>query len=369
MDAPATTSCTACGRTQEQVRKLIAVEGPTLCDDCIKRYQFALANALEEESRARAGASVLIEAEEMALNLIDALETSRAEQAERELEEANLKTYRGLRLVDLEGGAVGGERPESEYADSEPPPEAPPLPETRPEAAPKAAVEEPSVEAEEAPEAAELAVAFISVGNVESALADVDGKPRVARAWAHAVESGAFPEVIVLSDDARVIEAVTTWGGKAQQTDVTASSDAKRAAELARARPEIGWLVCLPVDAAPSADALRALAAAREDPDIQIATLARPLEEDERRNPEVVKVVMGRSQDALYFSRGDIPFERMEGAGFPHRYAHIPFFAYRRDALLELAKLPASPLEETERVSALRAIECGMKIRCLITLG
>lgn len=101
MEQPAITSCAACGKTQQEVRKLIAVGGPTLCDGCIHAYGVALRQALDEDSRARAGESMLIAAEEMALDLIDALESTRAEQAERELEEEIEQRARKLRLVEV----------------------------------------------------------------------------------------------------------------------------------------------------------------------------------------------------------------------------------------------------------------------------
>jgi len=76
---------------------------------------------------------------------------------------------------------------------------------------------------------------------------------------------------------------------------------------------------------------------------------------------------MARNGDALYFSRADVPFQR-DPKGFPHRYGHIGLYGYRRDVLLALAKLPPSPLEETEKLEQLRALECGFRIRCLLTL-
>jgi 3-deoxy-manno-octulosonate cytidylyltransferase (CMP-KDO synthetase) len=97
-----------------------------------------------------------------------------------------------------------------------------------------------------------------------------------------------------------------------------------------------------------------------------MATLIRPLEEEERKNPNVVKAVVGRDGDALYFSRADVPYQREPGAS-PPRYGHIGLYGYRRDVLLALAQLPPSPLEEVEKLEQLRALESGIRIRCLVT--
>jgi 3-deoxy-manno-octulosonate cytidylyltransferase (CMP-KDO synthetase) len=98
-----------------------------------------------------------------------------------------------------------------------------------------------------------------------------------------------------------------------------------------------------------------------------MATLVRPLEENERANPNVVKAVLSLQRDALYFSRADLPYVRGAEDAQPARWGHLGLYAYRRETLLRLATLLPTPLEQSEKLEQLRALENGVRIRCLIT--
>jgi 3-deoxy-manno-octulosonate cytidylyltransferase (CMP-KDO synthetase) len=113
--------------------------------------------------------------------------------------------------------------------------------------------------------------------------------------------------------------------------------------------------------------ALLQLARAFADPTVQMATLVRPLDEEERTRPEVVKAVVGVNGNALYFTRSDVPFVRATDTVGPPRFAHMGLYGYRREALLRLAGLRPSPLELAERLEQLRALEHGIPVRCLVT--
>ena len=112
-------------------------------------------------------------------------------------------------------------------------------------------------------------------------------------------------------------------------------------------------------------EALRALAAAFDDPAVEMATLVRPLRDEERSNPNVVKAVLDLASDALYFTRADVPFSR-DGAAV-RRWAHQGLYGYRRTTLLRLAALAPTPLERAESLEQLRALENGIRIRCVLT--
>src|SRR5690606_19736614 len=94
---------------------------------------------------------------------------------------------------------------------------------------------------------------------------------------------------------------------------------------------------------------LKTLAALLGDPAVELATLVRPLAEEERAIPHVVKAVVTSGFEALYFSRADVPYLR-EGGTPPLRWAHLGLYGYRRDILLRLAALPPSPLEQAEQL-------------------
>ncbi|HEY0073623.1 MAG TPA: 3-deoxy-manno-octulosonate cytidylyltransferase [Abditibacteriaceae bacterium] len=99
----------------------------------------------------------------------------------------------------------------------------------------------------------------------------------------------------------------------------------------------------------------------QSDESLQMATLATPLPQHLTSDPNVVKVVCAQNGNALYFSRLPIPFAR-DGETVT-RLRHLGVYAYRADWLLQMANLPSTPLEETEKLEQLRALENGVAIR------
>ena len=94
-----------------------------------------------------------------------------------------------------------------------------------------------------------------------------------------------------------------------------------------------------------------------------MVTLATPCPADLVDDPNAVKVVVDRSGYALYFSRASIPYARDERLA--DCLLHVGVYGYQRQALLELAELPPSPLEQTEGLEQLRALHNGYRIRVL----
>ena len=140
-------------------------------------------------------------------------------------------------------------------------------------------------------------------------LADIAGRPMIAHVHAACVASGAFSRVLVATDDERIATAVRDFGGEVALTSPACASGTDRAAEVARALPEADVLVNVQGDEPlVSAEALRQLAGAFSEPTVELVTLVRLLDDAERANPNVVKVVVATTGDALYFSRADVPF-------------------------------------------------------------
>jgi 3-deoxy-manno-octulosonate cytidylyltransferase (CMP-KDO synthetase) len=103
-----------------------------------------------------------------------------------------------------------------------------------------------------------------------------------------------------------------------------------------------------------------------EDPTIEMGTLAHPvLDEAEHRDPNAVKVALDQSGHALYFSRAPIPYARQAGLVAPLR--HLGIYVFRHAFLQRYARLTPTPLEQTERLEQLRALEHGARIRVLLT--
>jgi 3-deoxy-manno-octulosonate cytidylyltransferase (CMP-KDO synthetase) len=112
----------------------------------------------------------------------------------------------------------------------------------------------------------------------------------------------------------------------------------------------------------------RVLEPFRADPSVLMTTLYHRLDDSgERANPNVVKVVLDRDGNALYFSRAAIPFVREPAAGRPVFYKHIGVYPYRRSTLVRLARLEPTPLERAESLEQLRALEHGIRIRAVET--
>jgi 3-deoxy-manno-octulosonate cytidylyltransferase (CMP-KDO synthetase) len=104
-----------------------------------------------------------------------------------------------------------------------------------------------------------------------------------------------------------------------------------------------------------------------EDPTLPMSTLRTPLTNPEDvQDPNFVKVVVDKNEYALYFSRYPIPYARSAELAAPH-YLHIGLYAYRRDFLLTYASLPSTPLERSEALEQLRALEHGYRIKVPLT--
>ena len=110
------------------------------------------------------------------------------------------------------------------------------------------------------------------------------------------------------------------------------------------------------------------VAALTRDPSLQMASSCVALtDRGDHTNPNVVKVVRNLSGDALYFSRAPIPHLRGSGSGRAPVFKHLGLYAYRRAFLLAFAALPQTPLEVSESLEQLRALEHGHRIHLVET--
>jgi 3-deoxy-manno-octulosonate cytidylyltransferase (CMP-KDO synthetase) len=194
----------------------------------------------------------------------------------------------------------------------------------------------------------------------------IRGVPMIQHVWNRCQEARAFAEVLVATDDARIADTVRGFGGKAVMTRPECPTGTDRVAEVARGRADVDvWINVQGDEPLVDPASLRTLAELFADTQVQMATLVRPLESADAVSPNVVKAVLALNGDALYFSRATLPFVRdaADGAAV-RRWAHLGLYGYRRDTLLRLATLPATPLEGAEKLEQLRALEHGIRIRC-----
>jgi 3-deoxy-manno-octulosonate cytidylyltransferase (CMP-KDO synthetase) len=198
-------------------------------------------------------------------------------------------------------------------------------------------------------------------------LADIHGHPMIVHVWRRAVEAG-VGRVAVATDDLGIAAAVELAGGEAVITradHLNGTSRIHEALQLLGSQEDI--VVNLQGDLPTVASStVQAVMAPLALPEVDIATVcAEIVREDEKANPNVVKVVGSPSSlaeedagilRALYFTRATAPW----GAG--PLYHHIGMYAYRRAALDRYVTLPPTPLELRERLEQLRALENGMRI-------
>jgi 3-deoxy-manno-octulosonate cytidylyltransferase (CMP-KDO synthetase) len=202
------------------------------------------------------------------------------------------------------------------------------------------------------------------------ALADIAGQPMIARVRARACLATLPAVVIVATDDERIREALPAEAVVAM-TDPAHTSGSDRVAEVARDRDE-GIIVNvqgdLPLLDPALVDALVELL--RERPELGMATAAVPVTSaEELADPAAVKVVCARDGRALYFSRAPVPWHRDDPADFAGALHHIGIYAYRRDTLAAFSDLAPTPLETTEKLEQLRALENGIAIGVLVWEG
>lgn len=207
-------------------------------------------------------------------------------------------------------------------------------------------------------------------------LADIGGRSMIRRVFEQV--SQATPLVAVCTDDARIARHVRQFGGRAVLTSERHTSGTDRCAEaLALIEAEEGrrFDVVLNIQGdepfiAP--EQVRLLADAFRDPDVRIATLARPADRlDDILNPNKPKVVADDRGNALYFSREPIPHVRgldhQQWVATQRHLLHIGLYGYRANTLRQLTKLPPSSLEQTEKLEQLRWLQQGYPVRVLLT--
>lgn len=199
----------------------------------------------------------------------------------------------------------------------------------------------------------------------------IGDRPLIQWVWQRAAQSGAA-SVIIATDDARILEAAQGFGADCVLTSAQHASGTDRIAEVVRARG-IGAeqiVVNLQGDEPmmPPAVIGEVAQALRARPQADIATAVAPiLSLPEFLDASCVKALRARDGRALYFSRAPVPWPRDSiVAGEPTRFdgawRHIGIYAYRVQSLLRFAAWPQTPLEQTEKLEQLRALDYGMHI-------
>ena len=208
---------------------------------------------------------------------------------------------------------------------------------------------------------------FSSIRFTGKVLADLGGKPIVQHVWENAKNSKLLDDLIIAADNEKVVEAAKDFGAKVIYTSPDQPSGTDRLIEVVNPI-DVEVIVNIqgdePMVRPEMIDELARTIL--EDKDVYMATLAKRIEdENEIKNPNVVKLIKDKNGFALYFSRAVIPYPRFRNT--PQYFKHLGLYAYTKDFLFEFANLPKSHLEETEGLEQLRVLESGYKIKVVET--
>lgn len=200
-------------------------------------------------------------------------------------------------------------------------------------------------------------------------LALIAGVLLIERVWRRVKKCKELDDVVVATDDGRIAAAARAFGGRVVMTSPLCATGTDRLAEVARkAEKKAEILINIQGDEPLIAPGLidrlaRALTADRKLPAV---TAAFPLHDDnEVANANVVKVVMDKDGNALYFSRSPLPYRRSSSP--VTIYKHLGIYGYRRDFLLRFASWKPSPLEAAEQLEQLRVLENGCRMKVVVS--
>lgn len=205
--------------------------------------------------------------------------------------------------------------------------------------------------------------------------ADINGKTMIQRVYEQAMQSNYLDNVVVATDDARILEHVTSFGGHAVMTAASHPSGTDRCYEALQAiGGDYKYVINIQGDEPFIVPAqIDELAQVLLDGNVEIATqMIAVTTAAELADKGEVKIVLNTNKEALFFSRMPIPFIK----GIPedqwhlhHQYyRHVGMYAYRADVLKALTSLAVSPLEKAESLEQLRWLENGYRIKCVPTV-
>ena len=204
-------------------------------------------------------------------------------------------------------------------------------------------------------------------------LIDINGKTMIQLVYEQALQSAKLDEVVVATDDERILLHVRAFGGRAILTSADHQSGTDRCAEVAEKLPGFDILINIQGDEPfINPKQIDMLCTCFESEGTELATLVKKINtSEELHNPNSPKVILNSNSEAIYFSRTAIPYLRnielqhwIDSHTF---YKHIGIYGYRIGTLKTITKLAVSSLEKAEALEQLRWIENGYRIKVAIT--
>jgi 3-deoxy-manno-octulosonate cytidylyltransferase (CMP-KDO synthetase) len=197
----------------------------------------------------------------------------------------------------------------------------------------------------------------------------IAGTPLLQHVWEASRRAKKLDRLIIATDDFRIAEAAFKWGAEVALTSANHSNGTDRIAQVAAKAKQFRHIVNIQGDE-PMVDPRlidRLVRELQRDPKLEMITAAHSFADpQEAESPHQVKVVVNIKSEALYFSRGAIPFARDTSAP-PQYFRHQGIYGYTRDLLLRFVRWKTSPLERAESLEQLRALENGVRIKVVMT--
>lgn len=210
-------------------------------------------------------------------------------------------------------------------------------------------------------------------------LAIIGGKSMIRRVYEQAKKANVLSDVIVATDDKCIEDHVKDFGGKVMMTSVNHKSGTDRCNEVVKKiqekYPETKWDIVVNIQGDElfiDPAQIEKVTSCFLNKHTQIATLAKKIStKEELFNTNIVKIVIGKNNKAIFFSRQPIPFirnwEKENWLDKHDFYKHIGIYAYRTDVLAEITKLKESSLEIAESLEQLRWLENAYEIDVMLT--
>ena len=197
----------------------------------------------------------------------------------------------------------------------------------------------------------------------------IHGKPMIQRVYEQAQKSNLLSEIWVATDDQRIVDVVSGFGGRVAMTSPDCPSGTDRCAELMQSMGLKAEIVLNIQGDEPfiRPEQIDQLVNLMQNPEVQMATLCKKITRSEELfNPNVVKLVKTTEGKALYFSRNPIPFFRGESESNwlekTAYFKHLGVYAYRANVLFDITHMSVSQLEKAESLEQLRWLEGGYAI-------
>lgn len=196
-------------------------------------------------------------------------------------------------------------------------------------------------------------------------------KTVIRHTYESTLQTGLFDEVAVVCDSDIIYDEITRHGGRAMMSQRQHECGTDRIAEAAETLEDFDIIVNVqgdePFTRKEPLEQLLAAFTGVDGTEVQVASLMQHLTQPELIvDPNYVKVVVDQQQHALFFSRSVLPYARDKEVVINY-FEHIGIYAFRRQMLMDFARMPVTPLEAAEKIECLRFLEHGIKLKMVVT--